>query len=703
VVSAWSLAATLAIVNTIPPAQVVDFAASDGEDSKCTLSWTNPSDSDLDEVVVCRKLDTYPADHTDGTQVFRDISPTPEGHADYEDGGLANGTTYYYAVFSRNALGSWNDAVEVGMNADSGTPVQPGSIIVKGQLAYRREWLAESSPPGTPAAVTGFRVELYDREPAPKPDVYLERAVYTDAVGNFEFPAVENYDGPLQGGLDIYVRVIARNSACWVGPWPFDRSSANVYWFNSEVTGDANPPNGVLELGTLLVDDFDMCHALQVADTVRAVIDWYAASPVDHVLSGQPLLVTWPAAAATAWKHLSGFLELASYDWSDSARHTMFHEIAHAVWQDLGQEVPMLGTGWLVGHNQMDESDALQAVVEGWAEFFAAYAGHSGLCGLGGLENIEDNHWWMGADAVDEYTRTHTWTNPNHNSGEVVEGAVASILWDIADDTQLMLSLSCVGNTPSLPASDDDSLCLGATAIAQVVKGDQCSSIGDFISHWFAVDDGSPANYGHAEELREICQRHGVPFATVSPGANVSAAFEFPDLEENVHITFESVSTGGVAYVTRSASSGFLGLFASASYDVTTDCDFSGVLEVAIQYSDVGLTPEQERSLRIYHVTAPDTKIDITVSVDTVGNVVTGRTAGLSSFFVGLPPMVGDVNRDGAIDQVDVRLCLQMATCGVGGTVEERTAADIDRDGDVDMTDALVLAEYVLGLGSTLP
>jgi len=64
---------------------------------------------------------------------------------------------------------------------------------------------------------------------------------------------------------------------------------------------------------------------------------------------------------------------------------------------------------------------------------------------------------------------------------------------------------------------------------------------------------------------------------------------------------------------------------------------------------------------------------------------------------------VGDVSGDGVIDAVDVRMCLQTATSFLAGTAAQRAAADVDHDGDVDLDDAQILAEYVLGLRTSLP
>jgi len=59
----------------------------------------------------------------------------------------------------------------------------------------------------------------------------------------------------------------------------------------------------------------------------------------------------------------------------------------------------------------------------------------------------------------------------------------------------------------------------------------------------------------------------------------------------------------------------------------------------------------------------------------------------------------GDVDIDGKIDVLDVRLCLQIALGAIEGTAAQRAAADYDGDGDVDLDDAIALAEYVIGIG----
>jgi hypothetical protein len=105
------------------PDLITDFAATSGQDSQVPLSWTNPVDSGLAEVVVMRKTGSYPTNHTDGTQVYQNTSPTSGGSVNTTDtaGPPANGTTYYYAVFSKDNCGNWNDTV-TAQNSGTATP-----------------------------------------------------------------------------------------------------------------------------------------------------------------------------------------------------------------------------------------------------------------------------------------------------------------------------------------------------------------------------------------------------------------------------------------------------------------------------------------------------------------------------------------------------------------------------------------------------
>jgi hypothetical protein len=61
----------------------------------------------------------------------------------------------------------------------------------------------------------------------------------------------------------------------------------------------------------------------------------------------------------------------------------------------------------------------------------------------------------------------------------------------------------------------------------------------------------------------------------------------------------------------------------------------------------------------------------------------------------------GDVNDDGSLNILDVRLCLQIADGVIQGTAAQRAAADVNKDGRVTLADAQLLAEFVAGIGAT--
>jgi len=59
---------------------------------------------------------------------------------------------------------------------------------------------------------------------------------------------------------------------------------------------------------------------------------------------------------------------------------------------------------------------------------------------------------------------------------------------------------------------------------------------------------------------------------------------------------------------------------------------------------------------------------------------------------------VGNINGDGSIDVLDVRLCLQIVNGYLTPTAAQQAAADVDQDGDVDLDDATLLARYIIGM-----
>jgi hypothetical protein len=102
--------------------------------------------------------------------------------------------------------------------------------------------------------------------------------------------------------------------------------------------------------------------------------------------------------------------------------------------------------------------------------------------------------------------------------------------------------------------------------------------------------------------------------------------------------------------------------------------------------------------------TQAGTTITVTVTASTTPTLAE-LTGTIFAGGTGVPVVeytIGDVSGNGVIDVLDVRLCLQIATGFLAGTPAQRAAADVDGDGDVDLADAEILAEYIIGIRTEL-
>ncbi|KKU14036.1 MAG: Fibronectin type III domain protein [Candidatus Magasanikbacteria bacterium GW2011_GWC2_45_8] len=106
-----------------PPTNASQFNTSAG-DGKVTLTWKNPGDNDFAGVKVQRAFFAAPQSPNEGQMVYNGSGFS------VLDGGLQNGTTYYYTVFAYDLSGNYASGVTVSaIPSGSGTTATP---IVEG-------------------------------------------------------------------------------------------------------------------------------------------------------------------------------------------------------------------------------------------------------------------------------------------------------------------------------------------------------------------------------------------------------------------------------------------------------------------------------------------------------------------------------------------------------------------------------------------
>jgi MYXO-CTERM domain-containing protein len=117
-------------------ARVADFAASDDEIERVTLSWTQPDAPGATTAVVVRRDDRYGEARDDGEIVFVANDLTPGETIVAIDTFVGEG---YYAVYTGDGTTFTRSAVE-GENADRGTGLTEGDADVTGdELLVKQE------------------------------------------------------------------------------------------------------------------------------------------------------------------------------------------------------------------------------------------------------------------------------------------------------------------------------------------------------------------------------------------------------------------------------------------------------------------------------------------------------------------------------------------------------------------------------------
>lgn len=299
---------------------------------------------------------------------------------------------------------------------------------------------------------------------------------YTDSQGNYSISV--NYTGT----KSLFVRVVCEASAAKVtsgllgGTYQGDTDPKDVNASNSSTWS----------FGTHYFAATDACWP--VLDDAIDEYQW-----IDNRTSWKrsQIVFWWPVGDWPAHKYdlIQGErIELPARATMTNpwTRLSVLHEYAHAVmYSAYGNTMPS-GSG-PDPHNIFSESSGGFALKEGWAEFMECAIDNNSNNAEDVGENIESNDWY-------------NYVNSGDFDGDIIEGSVASILWDIFDSR----------------SGDDDGLSLGfnnsAGSIWYIFLNNHPSDINQFWTYWFQ-------RYAYNQQMWSIFYTYGIN-KDISPPTN---------------------------------------------------------------------------------------------------------------------------------------------------------------------------------------
>jgi len=210
----------------------------------------------------------------------------------------------------------------------------------------------------------------------------------------------------------------------------------------------------------------------------------------------QPISVIWPESMGGSYYHTTQFFGRINSESIHIAagadqwrKNVMYHEYGHSLMSAVyNYDFHAIPHGeYREVHRLEMVTDPEFALSEGWAAFLEAAVDNRALNVTGFLDgrdpNLEDNQWWSGA-------HDGSGSNPD---GSVVEGAVASILWDIFD-TADAIDLS--------PSTDDDQIQNRFDLLWAILRDQRPKTVVQIAEAW--RDEGYP----HWEALQDIYATH---------------------------------------------------------------------------------------------------------------------------------------------------------------------------------------------------
>jgi len=579
-----------------PPALIEGFTASDGKDTQCTLHWMNPPDTDLAEVVVRRKISGYPTNHQDGLLLVRRTSPTPGSEGRYPDTDVTNDTTYHYAVFSCDAAGNWNETVVEGKNADIGYPTRSLAVPYYNQSDTNWCWAASSA---MLLKYYGFDTESWEIAgvlDAGPDEMALDLRVYNYLE--------QHFDGALQDD------------------WAFD-------WFEVGISDTKEAIISALSKGSPVYFGLKARDKPLTEGHVIVIVDWDGQDWDDEVYFHDPsnYLEVGEIHATLTWRELFDKISFTSL------HVQLLYNLIFARPNAFSAEGKPL-TISVLGTTQDDQffvvgrGEALHFRWDGRWDYGYHYSGGSDV----EIETFPKDPQLDFAVILDSklYLNVYIANSAPYPLTPTVQFRVYRQRENSnREEITPAPIIRALGPLEGYHTYNSVSVLNGASLHELSV-----TEPGTYILSLSVIDPVSHGLYDTCEILLRV--------ATLTPaGQNIKTASS----DEDVLVTFGNVDVAGYTNIVESDTTGHETgniQVLDQAYSIDTTVTFTGGVTISIHYDDSGLTPAQEKNLRMYKVVdIPWWKwwgdqIDITQSVDTVANVITGRTDTLSTFLVPL-------------------------------------------------------------------
>jgi subtilisin family serine protease len=203
VYSAWDTVRDVRITtDTEAPGPPTSFEVMAGTDGDAHLTWVDPGDADFALTRIVRSSEGPPSGPNDESAEVV-YEGTDGMHREY---GLADGTTYYYAAFSRDEMHNWSDGAWDSITAVDETPPEAPSMLD----AFMWEGtVAATWVPPTPETYAG---------------VLLLRRTDAPPTGWDDPLATVVFDGPGAWAADWMLTEEPVETQAYYGAWSYDAS-----------------------------------------------------------------------------------------------------------------------------------------------------------------------------------------------------------------------------------------------------------------------------------------------------------------------------------------------------------------------------------------------------------------------------------------------------------------------------------------------